>query len=133
MEAIQVDFEVWKTLTNRRSSELVTYNDVLRKLLGLKPASHPSMVPSPVTSGVGDWISKGVHFPVGTEFRATYKGEPYSGKVEGGALVIRGDKFYSPSSAAMSITKGSVNGWTFWEAKRPGENWRMLKTLRNGR
>jgi hypothetical protein len=35
MVALDVDFEVFKALTNRRATESVTYNDVIRELLGL--------------------------------------------------------------------------------------------------
>ncbi len=132
MNTIEVDFEVLKALFNRRLSESVTYNDVLRTLLGLKSAVSTPAVSSVSASHSNDWISKGVRFPVGTEFRANYKGQTYLGKVEGGALFTRGRSFHSPSQAAVFITNNSVNGWIFWEARRPGEeNWRILKSFRS--
>jgi hypothetical protein len=39
---IEVDFEVFKELTNRRAAESVTYNDVIRDLLGWKQKSGES-------------------------------------------------------------------------------------------
>jgi negative regulator of replication initiation len=43
MQTIQIDFDVYKALTVRRSSEDVTYNDVLREMLGLEPGKkNPS-------------------------------------------------------------------------------------------
>lgn len=133
MATIDVDFDVFKTLTMRRSSEEVTENDVLRELLGLppkRPSQSPDLQPTQVETH-GDWIVKGVRFPVGTEFRASYKGKTYLARVEGGALVLNGERFDTPSAAAMSITKNPVNGWTFWEARLPGQtSWRMLKALR---
>ena len=37
----------------------------------------------------------------------------------------------SPSEAAHVVTGTSVNGWTFWEARLPGESrWRLLKSMR---
>ena len=130
MPTIQVDFDVFKALTVRRASEEVSENDVLRQLLGL-----PTRKDTPIQPGVpapGDWITKGVRFPVGTEFRATYKGQTHLGRVEGGALVLSGKQFDSPSAAAMSITGNKpVNGWTFWECRVPGQaGWKMIKTLR---
>jgi len=131
MRTIEVDFDVFKALTLRRASEEVSENDVLRQLLGLpthnKGANTPPSTPAP-----GDWITKGVRFPVGTEFRATYKGQTHLGRVEGGALVLTGKRFDSPSAAAMSITGNKpVNGWTFWEARLPGQaGWKMIKSLR---
>ena len=75
MRTIEVDFDVYKTLTSRRPTEDVSENDVLRELLGLSPKRH--QVDSPVTasSDANDWIVKGVCFPASTEFRANYKGQ----------------------------------------------------------
>ena len=73
MAAIEVDFEVFKELTVRRKSESMTENDVIRSLLGLDdPASKPTA--GDETTGGNPWVCKGVTFPHGTEFRATYKG-----------------------------------------------------------
>ena len=116
----------------RRPSENVTENDVLRELLGLpskKEPTSPTGGPMP-----GDWIAKGVRFPAGTEFRATYKGKTYLARVEGGALVLDGKRHDSPSSAAVAITGNNVNGWRFWEARLPGQaNWKIIESLRGGR
>lgn len=133
MATIDVDFDVYKALMMRRSSEEVTENDVLRELLGLPPLrpSHSRVGSHAQTQSATDWIAKGVRFPTGTEFRATYKGKTYLARVENGALVLSGQRFDTPSSAAMSITHNPVNGWTFWEARLPGQtSWRILKALR---
>jgi hypothetical protein len=129
MQTIEVDFEVFKALTARRPSEDVTENDVLRQLLGL-----PSRKPMPgatAPAAPGDWVTKGLRFPAGTEFRAAYKGQTYLARVEGGALVLNDKRYDTPSAAAMSITRNPVNGWTFWEARLPGQaGWKMIKSLR---
>ncbi len=129
MRTIEVDFDVFKALTMRRPSEDVTENEVLRELLGLPPkrrAAGAAGAPAP-----GDWAAKGVRFPAGTELRAGYKGQTHLARVEGGALVLNGERFDTPSSAAMSITKNPVNGWTFWECRLPGQSsWQILKALR---
>lgn len=129
MPAIEVDFDVFKAITLRRPSEDVSENDVLRQLFGLparKAGSESSAAPAP-----GDWVAKGVRFPSGTEFRAVRKGQTYLGRVEGGALLLNGKRFDTPSAAAMSITGNPVNGWTFWEARLPGQaGWKTIKTLR---
>ena len=76
-------------------------------------------------------MSKGVHFPGGTEFRATCKGQTYYGKVNSGAFIVDGKRFNSPSAAAVAITSRPVNGWTFWVCRFPGKgSWQMLKALR---
>jgi hypothetical protein len=130
MHTIDVDFDVFKELTLRRPSEDVSANDVLRQVLALPPKRAGLVTktgPSP-----GDWVSKGVRFPVGTEFRATYKGRTYLGRVEGGALVVDGKRYDSPSPAAIKITGTPVNGWTFWECRLPHHaNWQSLKSLRD--
>jgi hypothetical protein len=92
-----------------------------------------SIAPRPA-SGKGDWVTKGVTFPSGTDFRATYKGKTHTGRVEAGRLMVAGKGYESPSAAAMAITNSPVNGWTFWECRWPGEpNWRIIKGLRGGR
>ncbi len=131
MRTIEVDFDVYKALTLRRPSENVTENDVLRELLKLPP-KRPSTAPAGDGSSPGDWVAKGIRFPAGTEFRANYKGQTYLARVDNGALVLNGERFDTPSSAAMSISKGPVNGWTFWECRLPGQaSWQMIKTLRD--
>jgi hypothetical protein len=128
MQQIDVDFEVYKHLTMRRATEHVSYNDVLRELLGLvtpKPRAAKD------TSGDGHWTVKGVTFPEGTEFRADYKGRLVTAVVEGGALVLNGKRYDSPSAAAMSITDSAINGWVFWECRLPTQSaWRLIKSLR---
>ncbi len=128
MYTIEIDFDVYKELTFRRSSEEINYNDVLRDLLKLpvKTKQH-----QPVQNKAQDWIAKRVVFPQGTDFRATYKGKIHHGKVINAALVVNGKKFSTPSAAACSVTQGSVNGWTFWECKRPNDrNWKRINELR---
>lgn len=131
MAAIEVDFEVFKELTVRRTSESMTENDVIRSLLGLdgtatKPAAGNE------NAGGNPWVCKGVVFPHGTEFRATYKGQLYSGVVAEGALVVQGKRFTSPSSAAVAITRNPVNGWRFWECLLPGrKQWKVIAELRD--
>ncbi len=130
MRTIEIDFDVLKAIMMRRPSEEVTENDVLRDLLGLPPKrSVATDVGGPAPN---DWITKGVRFPVGTDFRANYKGQTYLARVEGSALLLNGKRFDSPSAAAMSITGNPVNGWTFWECRLPGRtSWQMLKALRS--
>jgi len=129
MPSIEVDFDVFKALTARRPTEDVSENDVLRELLRLpkEPArTVRSDVPSP-----GDWVTKGVRVPAGTELRATYKGQTYLGRVNSGALELGGKRFDSPSAAAMSVTGHPVNGWIFWKYRLPGQGkWADLKALR---
>ena len=128
MKTIEIDFDVFKKITLHRTTEEVTPNDVLRDLFGLDP-NHGDPV-SAMTSGK-TWVTKGVTFSHGTQFRAMHKGQIFHAAVEDGALVLDGKRFSSPSSAAISITGNSVNGWIFWECKQPGsETWQIIKNYR---
>ena len=132
MNTIEIDFDVFKKLTGMRDKESTTYNDVLRRMLGLS-TSKATFQPLEATSTLGSWTVKGVTFPVGTEFRASYKGATVLGRVEAGALMVNGKRFDSPSAAAVAITGNPVNGWVFWECKQPGKtSWQILKSLRKG-
>lgn len=128
---IEVDFDVFKAITMRRTSENVSENDVLRQLLGLP--SKRELTPASGSTAPGEWITKGVRFPGGAELRARHKGQTWLGRVEGGALVVNGTRYDTPSAAAVAITGSPVNGWTFWECRLPGQSeWKIIKSLRKG-
>jgi hypothetical protein len=128
LQAIEIDFEVFKELTMRRASASVTYNDVLRDLLKLGTKGKNGT--APILNGT-PWITKGVVFPHGTEFRATYKGASYSAHVDHGALIFNGTKYFSLSPAAIAITERPTNGWIFWQCKLPGQNtWKVADHYR---
>jgi hypothetical protein len=92
---------------------------------------EPSASKEAKGSSPEDWVVKGVRFAAGTEFRANYKGRTHTARVEGGALALNGQRYDSPSPAAMAITKSAVNGWRFWECRTPGSSsWRLMKTFR---
>jgi len=125
MATIEIDFEVFKALTLRREDESTTYNDVIRRLLEMndtEDASEPAM---------GGCVMKSIFFPNGTQFRKTYKGRLYRAEIKDGVWVDeKGRRFATPSAAAVAITHNNVNGWRFWEFKRPSdEKWRLMATL----
>lgn len=131
MRTIEIDFDVYKAITARRSSEAVSENDVLRNLLGLSTKARSASATAMPEDAADDWVAKGVRFPAGTEFRGNYKGQAWLGRVERGALVVNGRRFATPSAAAGFITKTPVNGWTFWESRAPGQaSWQIIKALR---
>jgi len=130
MHTIDVDFDVYKQLTVRRTTEDVSYNDVVRELLGLEQCKADAHKGASISTAE-DWVVKGVHFPKGTEFRANYKGQFHTACVEGGALVLAEKRYESPSAAAVSLTGSSVNGWRFWECRLPGKSsWQFIESLR---
>lgn len=130
MQTIEIDFEVFKELTMRRQNEEMTYNDVIRDLLGLEESENLNNEQKEDTGE--PFVSKGVIFPHGTKFRTHYKGKIYTAEVVDGAVVFDGQRHTSTSSAAIAVTGTNVNGWTFWECQRPGESdWTTINKLRN--
>lgn len=137
MQTIEIDFEVYKALTNQRATENVTYNDVLRALLRLGEQANGSLAektagdrPDKVSNAIG-WTTKGAFFPLGTEFRARYEGVVHTGEVVAGGVKVAGKVAASPSRAARYVTHNSVNGWDFWECRLPGHSrWQPIKLLR---
>lgn len=129
MQNIEIDFDVYKEITARRTSEGMTPNDVLRYLLGL-PVNQKWLAQN-VAAGT-PWVTKGVEFPIGTKFRGTYKGKSFIAKVGEKGLECNGEYFASPSAAAVAITGKSTNGWLFWECQFPGTKaWTLIKKLRS--
>lgn len=127
MTAIDVDFEVYKELTLRRATEATTYNDVIRTLLKLGDGKA-----APPTAPATGATYKGVFFPDGTKFEATYKGRLYKAGIFNGEWIdgSTGESRSSPSQAVNKITGTSVNGWRFWRCKRPGDiAWTLLDKL----
>jgi hypothetical protein len=142
---IDVDLEVFKSLTARLEHEHQTLNDVVREILDLPSLVEPISVADEhrqlalenlsvanrSAEGVGwgqGFYSRGLLLPNGTALRARYKGLEYRGKIEADAWIDHaGNRQFSPTAAAKTITGNSVNGWRFWEAWRPGDaKWRRL-------
>lgn len=153
MTSIEIDFDLFKELTFLRRDEADSLSDVIRRLLAASETARSSVqqigagndVPPPeqrkpsisvYRARIGSrtarsgWIVKGISFPSGTQFRAIYKGKTYTGIVRDNALEIDGKLLDSPSDAAKHVTGTNVNGWRFWECKRPGENWTPIDRLR---
>ena len=130
MATIEVDFDVYKALTVRRSTESVSYNEVIRDLLGI--SNIPEAANSSRKMAPEGLNYKGVFFPDGTRFRATYKGRNHTGEIKNGAWIdSRGRRHTSPSEAAFGVTGKSNNGWKFWECSRPNDPaWVLIDNLR---
>ena len=112
----------------QRSVKKMSQKDVFQVL------KNPDTVESDSRKIPGDdlpWIVDGLAFPKGTEFRGKYKGYFYYGKVTSGALMMNGKEFLSPSAAALTITRSSVDGWLFWDCKPPGmSSWINIHTIK---
>ena len=148
---INVSLDVFKALTVRLAYEGHTFDDVLRELLALdSPVEidqasaegsafsrivdgfEPAAKALTIASRGSGFYSRGLFLPDGTELRARYKGRLFTAKIVGeNWLDDDGNEHLSPSAAATAITGNSVNGWRFWEAKRPVDNlWRRLDGLK---
>lgn len=129
MVSVEIDFDLFKALTIRRSSENETISDVIRKALA-SSASSPQAKGETAQRLAA--IYDGEAFPEGTLFRTTYKGRLYSAEIKGGRWQGQdGAIRRSPSDAARAITGNNVNGWRFWKAKRPGDSsYRLMDQLR---
>ena len=140
---IEIDFEVWQSLTGRLKSETDTYNEAIRRLLGL-PSSELAAGPVEMSEKGEAWATetptgeiKGVwygstFFPDGTVFRSTYKGRTFFAEVRDGRwLGSDGIERTSPSDAASAVSRSNVNGWKFWFGKRPNDaDWYRLDEFR---
>ena len=120
MPQIEIDFEVFKELTSRRPTEAFSYNDVIRELLKLPKQLNMT---KRAMNESKPWVVQDTTFPVGSEFMATHKGKTHTGVVRDGLLELsNGQKFASPSAAAVHISGTNVNGWRFWKCKLPGNS-----------
>lgn len=127
---IDVDFDVWKAITTRRTSAQMTENDVLRGLLGLIEGTKNETPKAATEAPTKMWETKGVQFPVGTEFRATYKGREYRATIIESGIDYDGSTYKSVSGAAHAVTGNQVNGWRFWECRRPAHTkWILIDEL----
>jgi hypothetical protein len=142
MRAIEIDMEVHKELENARQSFSETENDILRRLLHMRPVRRLPQTPSlePFIS-TDDWVwsrsGQRARLPAGTEVRARYGGCEFSGVIAKGAWMIDGQRYETPSEAIINLArtkegqKTNLNGWNLWEFRRPQEtSWKPLKVLR---
>lgn len=132
---IEIDFDVHKRIEAERSSFAESANDVLRRLLGIGEQASVRTI-KPIAEGRA-WTGKGVTLPAGTRVRMKYNGRELTGIIVDGSWVVDGQKFSSPSTAASELCttksggKTSLDGWKYWEAKRPtDERWAPISTLR---
>ncbi len=73
----------------------------------------------------------------GTELRMKHNGKRHFGQIDDGEWAVERKRFRSPSAAASGVAltkagrKTSLDGWIYWEAKRPGDHgWTPITTLR---
>ena len=92
----------------------------------------PSLIKERTPEKQGYLYCRGGRIPNGTKLRATYLSRRYDAEIRGGKVWLNQRSFDSPSKAARSITKNSVNGWKWWEFyDAEAKQWRELSVLRD--
>jgi hypothetical protein len=138
MRTIEIDLDIHKVIeAERRSFDEPEYI-ALRRILKLgAPQGAKSGNGPTAPSNNGAWSGKGVTLPAGTEFRMEYRGKEHRGIIDNSDWVVGGKRFKSPSAAAGGVaetksgTSPSLDGWKYWQVKRPGDaNWMGLSVLR---
>jgi hypothetical protein len=134
---IEVDFEVHKRIEMDRRNFAETPNEVLRRLLGIDSAKNGGNRAGGLEPAGRSWSGKGVSLPHGSLLRMKYNGKQHFGEINNGEWLVEGKRYRSPSAAAggVAITKSgahpSLDGWIYWDVKRPGEDgWIPISELR---
>lgn len=140
--SIEVDFDVHQRIEAARTSFEESPNEALRRLLNIP---HPKTVVKDASlsrrllevRGARAWSDGGATLDHGTELQMNYDGEVFSGRVVDGEWEINGSRYTTASGAACALIsekrgkKTNVNGWLYWQYKRPGETrWATLQSLR---
>ncbi len=135
--SIEIDFDVHQVIEIERHGFDEKPNDVLRRLLKIDKDTPASPVPVSANSAGRQWSGKGVTLSHGTELRMKYNGKQHFGKIDDGEWAVEGKRFRSQSAAAggVALTKSgrktSLDGWIYWEVKRPGDHgWTPITALR---
>jgi len=139
LQTIKIDFDIHQMIElERRGFEEPEYF-ALRRLLNLgSPKDEQKSEPETTGAMAGrSWNGKGVELPHGTELRMEYNGRVSRGQIDNGMWIVEGERATSPSKAAKMVNvtkegnKPSLNGWVYWEVKRPNDSrWRRLEGLK---
>ena len=132
---IEIDFDVHKKIESERTSFSDSANDELRRLLRIGAAKDQVSLELSRS-----WSDMGVVLPHGTQVRMSYNGRTHSGLICDGKWVVEGKEHSKPSPAASAVAvtkrgrKTQLDGWKYWEAKRPGDDdWQSIAELRPSR
>lgn len=134
--SIEIDFDVHKFIETNRNSFDETPNHVLKRVLKIQSKKNNEFaVPSTLKKA---WSSKGVSLPHGTQLKMEYGGSQYTGSIENGEWLVEGEKYNSPSAAAIGVArtrqgkKTSLNGWLYWNVQFPNsDRWQPLASIKN--
>ena len=107
MPSIEIDFETFKEITRRRTSEAVTEGDVVKDALGLARHMAGNALPC--------WESEGVKFPIGEILEHKFRyGRLERARVTLAGIEVNNKVYPGLSPAAVAVTGHQVNGWLFW-------------------
>ena len=131
MWEIKVDLPVWQKIVAERKDSDRSENDVLHRLLRV-PSVSAANGASEFAGRQAMWCRGGT-IPEGTKLRFPYKSREYKMEVREGKIWVEGDTqpYGSPSAAARSITKNSVDGWKVLEYEAAPGRWKSLAELQS--
>ena len=125
---IEIDLETHKMIEAERKSFSESSAEILRRLLDLEPRVTPEIK---LSSNRGLDLGDDVFLPEGTLLKKRFKGNLYEISVKHGKIWFNGKGYTSASGAAVAVAGNSVNGWIFWEVKRPDDiGYGLLDDLR---
>ena len=139
LRTIKIDFDIHQMIELERKGFDEPEYLALRRLLKLGvPEVEAETASQTIAASEGrSWNGKGVELPHGTELRMEYNGRVSRGHIDNGIWIVEGERATSPSKAAKIVnvtkdgTKPSLNGWIYWEVKRPNDTrWRRLENLK---
>ncbi|POO54374.1 hypothetical protein CPJ18_02430 [Agrobacterium rosae] len=144
-KTIKIDLDVFKAITSARINLDEDENDVLRRLLNIKPNEN---VPAHIVTEISDpsngsvvkdglpWTDKGISVPHGSKLKFSQNGVEYFAYVDNGMIVVGNsrEKHLTPAAQKAAGVLGKSfgdNGWRKWLAQFPNEEqWRHLGDMR---
>ncbi|MDB9801681.1 hypothetical protein OAC01_01820 [bacterium] len=135
LRTIEIDFDIFKLIQNERKGFDEPDYLALRRLLRLQEINIKD---APKLQG-RPFIEDGVSIPEGSLARMEYQRSQqiYEGVFKGGQLVVNGKGYSALSAAASDLAvtkkgkKTSLNGWIYWQVKRPEDSdWVLMDNLR---
>ncbi|MFT3908251.1 MAG: hypothetical protein QM737_02400 [Ferruginibacter sp.] len=127
-KSIEIDLDVYKAIIHHSNYIDEPANDVLKRLLHQEQQGSKNSIEGKAGGGL---TVKETFLRNGLRLQKRFKGILHEAVVRNGCIEYNNKKFTSPSGAAVSAAKGSVNGWRFWDFLDEKDNkWKILETLR---
>jgi hypothetical protein len=132
VRTIQVSTDVFAALWAARSDDEQSEDDILRRILKVKPAKPAPTIPEATgKTGFNDGRN-GLRFPEGFEIFRNYLGQSYRARATGGrwARLDTGDTYPSLNELNQSIGAKFQNAWRSWYCM-DGDRRKLLHDLRD--